>query len=1000
MDDSTLLREILDGAYKLMCTFGAKGPAALARMLDLSIQAAGVAVEEDIAASVRRSMLSEDPNDPVRGQFGRMLRAWDHSREVRWAGYTEPNSHERREKTYDLLELSAEERLRANFLIPIADLRNSNLVVGEDHAEWFVEDRRQPGFYWEEYRKYLKRHGWDEDGIEDLGEASDMVLERLSDPFRMACYQTKGIVVGYVQSGKTANFTAVVAKASDAGYRLIIVLGGVLDILRSQTQRRIDKELIGKEIIESEAVGGVAHEYANDRDWADFVSHGGMPRELGYFDFNRLTGIRDDYQSARRHGSSLEFLGQFADRHFNHPDNIRHSEVRLVVMKKNPARIAALRKDLERLRHTDLAQVPTLIIDDESDQASVNTRRRKSSQDQERTATNREIVALLRSLPRAQYVGYTATPFANVFVDPDDAADLFPKDFMVALKRPAGYMGVRDFFDFDEAGRSLSEDELPMGYESNQRAYLRDIRNQDGETDDQKEARTLLEAIDCFVLSGAIKLFRQHKGVQIKLRHHTMLVHRSTQRAVHSADQTLVQAVFDGADYCSLRANARLEELWEKDFKPVSEVKAPDIPVPASFTELNGFIDAAVNRIRNFGGDSGAVRVVNAEPGYEEQVPDFDSQDVWSILVGGAKLSRGFTVEGLTVSYFRRSARTADTLMQTGRWFGFRRGYHDLVRVFLGREERVGKSTLDLQEAFKAICMDEEVFRAQLRRYMERGEGEPRITPKQIPPLVPQHLLQPTATNKMYNHVVAYLNFGGQWKESTPQPTQGSKCIDNAMQFRLLFEGLRFEELELGLTDPDSPEDNIRWPALVAEASPRDVLALLNRLAWTGELNGYVDERRFMDSTGDLDPGIARFLIIAPQQQMDVPVWNGGCNFKVVGRKKYSDTKNNSRFSVFSERRHRLVAEAISRVGEREFIGLTPETSKLSGPHTAVLLFYPTIEKDLIRGPTGRRRADQLEDGQVTMGFGLQFPENSVRRLVVFGVRNRNKPEDVVVSAD
>ena len=111
--------------------------------------------------------------------------------------------------------------------------------------------------------------GWPEESIIALDQASDFVVERLSDPEREEIFATKGLVVGYVQSGKTANFTAVAAKAVDAGYRFVIVIAGTLNILRAQTQRRFDKELIGRELIE---MSGAQHDYIGAPDWSEFIT--------------------------------------------------------------------------------------------------------------------------------------------------------------------------------------------------------------------------------------------------------------------------------------------------------------------------------------------------------------------------------------------------------------------------------------------------------------------------------------------------------------------------------------------------------------------------------------------------------------------------------------------------------------------------------------------------------------------------------------------------------
>lgn len=989
--DADDLRGLLLTAHMLMGPDSLRSaPKPLARMLDLAIQAATNRSRPELCAHVRRAMLSADPDDPVRSYFSTMLRTWDHVRVAQWTDGTAAGSPERRQLVCRLLDLSPSEIEQAGKLIPFADLRNTTIVIAENHEDWYSGGKRDAGFYWRAYRTYLERSGWPKESLVDLDDASNLVIERLSDPARLECWRTKGLVVGYVQSGKTANFTAVVAKAADAGYRLIIVLAGTLDLLRSQTQRRIDRELIGKELILARLPEGSPHDYAADRDWNGFIEHGEIPSRLGAFDIERLTGLRDDYSSLRRGIGALEFRGRFEDRPYNHPDNLRTSPLRIVIIKKRPDRILALRRDLRRLQHTSLGEVPALIIDDESDQASVNTTRPPTTGEaRARTATNREIVQLIACLPRAQYVGYTATPFANVFIDPSDAADLFPKDFLIGLRRPAGYMGVRDFFDFDEEGRPLEGEERPAGYDSNERAFLRDVRAREGHEDDEddKDRTNLTRAIDSFVLSGAVKLFRAERGVQVDVRHHTMLVHRSTNRTEHARDRALVADVFDRSRFGSRAADARLENLWRTDYAPVSAARAGPLPAPRDYRTLRPHIDATLERIRLSARDFGPVRVVNAEPGLQEQAPDFDQENVWSILVGGAKLSRGFTVEGLTVSYFRRRVRTADTLMQTGRWFGFRRGYHDLVRVFLGRDEPDRNDrTFDLQEAFKAICMDEEMFRAQLRRYVQPGEGQPRITPKQVPPLVPQHLLAPAATNKMYNAVVRFLNFGGQWSESTRLPPPG-KLAGNAGRVRAVLEEQGLQMRSLGVRAEDG--ELHAWTGLSAVLGPDQVIDLLDNLTWADGLQGYLQEREFLRGTGEHDPGIARWVVLIPQQERNVAVWDCGPGLKVFQRSRIHDARGPGRFKAFSERRHRAVAEAIA--GFRTAAGATRDTLALRADRTAVMLLYPTVE-------TYPSRPEVLPDREVAMGLALFFPENRIPQTLVFGVRDERRPDAVVVT--
>ena len=470
----------------------------------------GIALLDDVTFSDQdeemlwQSVLSVDPNNPFRLSFGRALRRWDRLESAPWIDETQPYSDQRRTRIYDLLVVPDIHIESCTELFEIARPPTPSIVIAEEHTEWYTSERQAVhNFYWRSFSEYLENiAGWPETSIASLDEATTCIVERMSDPEQQEIFATKGLVVGYVQSGKTANFTAVAAKAADAGYRLIIILAGTLNILRAQTQRRLDKEIVGQEILNSFGTD----EYLSDDDWPDkFVSYGGLPSELGYFDWARLTDSANDYQRLKHGLPALDFSRKFVGRRFNDPANLHSAPARLIVIKKNPQVMQKLNEDLKRLQ-IELEEVPALIIDDESDQASVNTRPPSKAEIKERTATNREIVNLLKILPRAQYIGYTATPFANVFVDPSDAEDLFPKDYIIGLSRPEGYMGVRDFFDFADDWGDLSEEELPDGYKSNEKAFVRDVRGEDTEKDN------LEKAILSFILSGALKLFRGIKG--------------------------------------------------------------------------------------------------------------------------------------------------------------------------------------------------------------------------------------------------------------------------------------------------------------------------------------------------------------------------------------------------------------------------------------------------------------------------------------------------------
>lgn len=250
--------------------------------------------------SLLGTLIGDDPNSEPRLKFERALHEWDNIESADWCEGSERNTCERRRVVYRKLRLSTELIAKVEDLIPVHQLE-SPTIIALDHQEWYTEVRKQKRqFYWPALKQYLvSKQKWPVESVSELDNATDAIVGRLSDPERVEAFQTKGLVVGYVQSGKTANFTGVIAKAADAGYRLIIVLGGTMNILRDQTQRRLDKELVGRELL--------GDDYQGDLEIEEFLSHGGRPSDKGAFDWQRLTGPEYEYKSLRRGIDSLEF---------------------------------------------------------------------------------------------------------------------------------------------------------------------------------------------------------------------------------------------------------------------------------------------------------------------------------------------------------------------------------------------------------------------------------------------------------------------------------------------------------------------------------------------------------------------------------------------------------------------------------------------------------------------------------------------------------------------
>ena len=881
----------------------------------------------------------DDPNNPLRLTFHQALARWDYATDAPWISGTAANTPERRKLVCRLLGLNAEQTALINASLPFYAAEHPT-VLAADHLPWYTSDVETNGFYWKEYRKYLENSGdWSQEALLAFEESTRAVVQRLANPSQEEAFQAKGLAVGYVQSGKTANFTGVVARAADAGYRLIIILAGATDILRRQTQRRLDKEMIGRELLEDD--------YEDDAELSKFVSHGTRPSQLGYFDWQRLTGPNYDYQSLKRGIDALEFEKANPTLPFYRSENTSRAKARLIVIKKNSPVMKKVIGDLRRIR-TRLQDIPALIVDDESDQSSLNTRR----PDRERGPINAGIVQLLKILPRAQYVGYTATPFANVFVDPMQPEDLFPKDFLISLPRPPGYMGVSDFYDLEAK---------PKDWSSNKECFVREVEG------DKLLPDYLQPAIDSFVLTGAIKLFRKSKKVRLRGLHHTMLVHMSHLKSDHAKHVEVVNRILQESDYRSGVSYERLQKLYETDFLPVTKARAPEMPLPSKFADLEPFIAEALGLFA-----AGGKRVLMVNSDTDGDTPDFNSGSVWKIIVGGTKLSRGYTIEGLTVSYYRRCARTADTLMQMGRWFGFRQGYGDLVRLFIGTKEPLKKGeVINLYDAFGAVCRDEEMFREQLKQYASMKD--PRVLPIQVPPLVPSHFLPPTAANKMFNARVSYQNFKREWVERTMLPTKNA-AKKNWSDFAGMVEGAAFTRDEIAFNvESDRNVYDVMWTIVEREK----VLKFLNSYRWLGT-NPHLSKREidFIEGTGHRAPGIDDWLILAPQRRISRKEWEcvvNGQKISVFERKRID---KGERVGVITEPQHRLLAE-YAALGERKdkskppITALSVQGQNLYKKRRAVMLVYPlrTSEQD-----------------QVQPGYALFFPENQIATPLVFSV--------------
>ena len=498
-------------------------------------------------------------------------------------------------------------------------------------------------YYWDRYQNLLVHKGLPRQVLAEIDNDTDRIVGYLENPLKAGEWDRRGMVMGHVQSGKTGNYIGVATKAADAGYRVIIIIAGVQNRLRDQTQRRVDEGFIGFDT----AVG--------------IQSSGREPVGVGRYDSRRkpitfTTAIRDFNKAI---AESL---------------NIRLQDLRepvVFVIKKNTNTLRNLIDWLtthnSRLGTAKIRE-PMLLIDDEADNASINIRHRVD----EISTINRQVRLLVNLFERSCYVGYTATPFANIFIDPDDESemvghDLFPRDFIVCLNPPSNYFGANRVFreDGDAIVRSVNDsvDLLPMSHRIDHRVTaLPD---------------SLRDAVRVFLVARSVRLARG----QI-LTHSSMLVNVSRFVAVQRQVRNEIHVLVDQVS-ASVRVNGAKpfgEALRDPAMRALHRVFQEHYEGTCGhgWAEVQAQLYDSVSAIQVVEINSGSSASLN--------YADYSATGLNVIAVGGMSLSRGLTLEGLTVSYFLRRSLMYDTLFQMGRWFGYRDGYEDLCRVWMPEE--------------------------------------------------------------------------------------------------------------------------------------------------------------------------------------------------------------------------------------------------------------------------------------------------------------------------
>ena len=552
--------------------------------------------------------------------------------------------------------------------------QDAELFETRIRSTWWTdsfETRKKEGknYYWDSYKEYLlKKDKLPADVIERIDERSDKVMNFLFDPTNpdITAATRRGMVIGSVQSGKTANYSALVAKAADAGYKIIIVIAGISSLLRKQTQFRINCGFVGQTDLNKDEPEKLPED---------------MSLEGTVTAYRRQK--QDELERLRPYAMTTERMsGDFKtnSRKALNQTNLNNTTSPIIlVIKKNSSVLEQLLKWLEG---KDLSEKSLLLIDDEADNASVNTKKNPD----ELTAINKKIRAILNNFKKSSYVGFTATPFANIFIDPlfDENAedkDLYPSDFILSLVSPKNYFGPKKVFGPENAEdseyiRLLAEENTDEARADWQKYFPVKQRKDITWHNVTNLPETLKESINLFIFNIYV---RNHRGFTDK--HNSMLIHVSCLIDMHIVIKEHVEQYLHNLEnnirnYAGMKGTAEyvryinpLKKLFD-DMLDRKWASSPKFETP----DFNEMLTELPNIIASI-----TVGMSNTK---EATIKYSSEHQTNMIAIGGNSLARGFTIENLSVSYFLRNTKMCDTLLQMGRWFGYRRDYEDLCRIY------------------------------------------------------------------------------------------------------------------------------------------------------------------------------------------------------------------------------------------------------------------------------------------------------------------------------
>ena len=720
--------------------------------------------------------------------------------------------------------------------ISVRSSSSSIIINDEGHIEWYDNSKKRP--YWNTYRDYLTLdQKYSVSGVNDIDITTDQIMSRIEDPSREGPWDVRGLVVGSVQSGKTSNFIGLLNKAVDAGYKNIVVLSGLHKNLRQQTQKRIDDGLLGYDT-----------QITRTKEYLPIFKR---RRELNLPGMDCLTNssINGDFKtSAAKHA------------------NIRSGGIKVMVLKKNKTVLQNVIKHfcsiygIEAGIYFDkgfkikakyngkidsfIKDQPILVIDDEVDNGSVDTGEQywdpdtgEPNEEYNPKTINRLIRQLLNIHQKRCFIGYTATPFANIFIHEDGVTkehgpDLFPKNFIIDLPIPSNHSGIEKLFPKEILKNNEIEDEEidenPFFEVVNDHSLYPEDRDCDigwmppihkkdhypiYDTEENPIPPSLRKAVISFILSSVIRNMRGH----IK-KHKSMLIHASrfveVQNKVYDQIKSLINNFRNKINSNDPEFLNEIKNVWLNQFIKYEDKN--ELPLPKFEKILNeekGLSWTIVEISKNIKRLNGSS---DDELNYDEYLQEWN-YGLQTIVIGGEKLSRGLTLDGLSVSYFLRSAKMPmyDTLMQMGRWFGYRQGYGDLCRLY---------TTRNVIKWFFFISLATDELRNEFHIMMLAKK-----TPKEFGLRVRDHeILAITSKTKMRHsksHRTSYSGNSKEFKSFKKDKEIFNSNLENLENFLRNLDSPKFSN---GITKDFAKDINFRKSYQWVDVSTSHVIDYLN----------------------------------------------------------------------------------------------------------------------------------------------------------------------------